>query len=281
MTESNNQELESYGGHSSGLNTIKDDGVMKRGKGSLGKKQTVTPKKKGLIYADDNIIPKPNVAFELGKLISRTNAEIAEEERCVHETHECLVTPKPTGDEESDESKPEPALAEEDHQMLSKGVGITPEVPDKSKSISTTSSEGSGIIPEVPDEVKGSSTAKVNAIIDLGSEDENYWSDEAKEIEGEIKWLSSDEEEEIHDDDDEKSIDIKEIDEVERTKSNDEYVVDDVAKEMKDREDVEIGKDDEEKADAEKTEEAKGDHEQVGNELGKVNQAKDVNAQDN
>ncbi|GKA37750.1 hypothetical protein Tco_0724315 [Tanacetum coccineum] len=41
-----------------------------RGKGSKGKKAAVTPKKKSSITADDNIIPKPNVAFELGKSVS-------------------------------------------------------------------------------------------------------------------------------------------------------------------------------------------------------------------
>nr|GEV29230.1 hypothetical protein [Tanacetum cinerariifolium] len=111
--------------------------------------------------------------------------------------------------------------------------------------------------------------------------------DDAKVNEGEIKWLTSDEEEEIHNDDDDRSIDIKETNEDEKTESdNDEYVVDDADEEMKVGENVKTGKDDEEmtdaeKADAEKTEEAKGIHEQVGNELAKCDQAKEVNAQDN
>ncbi|GKC99991.1 hypothetical protein Tco_1170266, partial [Tanacetum coccineum] len=80
-----------------------------RGKGSKGKKATVTPKKKGSITVDDNIILEPDVAFELGKSISRTEAEIAEEARRVHETHERLVTEKPTSLEESNEFNGEPA----------------------------------------------------------------------------------------------------------------------------------------------------------------------------
>ncbi|GKA33072.1 hypothetical protein Tco_0719439 [Tanacetum coccineum] len=40
------------------------------------------------IFADDDIIPEPDVALELGKSISKTEAEIAEEERRFHETHE-------------------------------------------------------------------------------------------------------------------------------------------------------------------------------------------------
>ncbi|GJR99539.1 hypothetical protein Tco_0316048 [Tanacetum coccineum] len=63
------------------INTIKDDGVLNRlkfvrtGKGSQGKKAAVTPKKKSFISADDNIIPKQDVALELGKSMSLTEAE--------------------------------------------------------------------------------------------------------------------------------------------------------------------------------------------------------------
>nr|GEY19598.1 hypothetical protein [Tanacetum cinerariifolium] len=80
-----------------------------RGKGSKGKKETVTPKKKILIIADESIIPAPNVVIELEKSISRTEAKIAEEARRVHETHECLVTKNPTSVEQYDESDGEPA----------------------------------------------------------------------------------------------------------------------------------------------------------------------------
>ncbi|GJX42576.1 hypothetical protein Tco_0257566 [Tanacetum coccineum] len=44
-----------------------------RGKGAKGKGATTTPKKKSSISADDNIIPEPDVAFELGKSVSRTD----------------------------------------------------------------------------------------------------------------------------------------------------------------------------------------------------------------
>ncbi|GJV42912.1 hypothetical protein Tco_1427448 [Tanacetum coccineum] len=151
-----------------------------RGKGSKGKKAPVTLKKKSLISADDNIIPEPDVALELGKSISQTKAEIAEEERRLHETHERLVTAKPTGVEESDESDGEPAnrltgkrrpserLAADTKKTIkaskeafrlqqitgdsSEGAGITPEVPDELTG--KTLREGVGIIPKVPDEVK-------------------------------------------------------------------------------------------------------------------------------
>nr|GEV64079.1 hypothetical protein [Tanacetum cinerariifolium] len=80
-----------------------------RGKGSQGKKQTITPQKKSFISAEDNIIPEPNVALELGNSISKTKAIIAEEERRLHESHEHLVTAKPTVVDEYDESDCEPA----------------------------------------------------------------------------------------------------------------------------------------------------------------------------
>ncbi|GJZ58635.1 hypothetical protein Tco_0614451 [Tanacetum coccineum] len=56
-----------------------------RGKGSQGKMQTVTPKNKSFISVEDIIIPEPNVALELGKLISKTEAKIAKEEIRLHE----------------------------------------------------------------------------------------------------------------------------------------------------------------------------------------------------
>ncbi|GJY78756.1 hypothetical protein Tco_0484557 [Tanacetum coccineum] len=152
-----------------------------KGKGSQGKKHTITSKKKSSISANDNTILEPDVAFELGKLISKTKAEISKEERRLHETHEHLITAKPTGDEESDESDGEPAymptgrrrpferlaadtkkaikaskeahILQQQTEDLSKGAGITPEVLDELTGKFTTLSEGSGIVLEVPDEV--------------------------------------------------------------------------------------------------------------------------------
>nr|GEW98237.1 hypothetical protein [Tanacetum cinerariifolium] len=76
----------------------------KKGRCKGGKRkvaQIITPKKKGLITADDYIIPEPDVAFELGKSISKTEAKIIEEAMRVHETYERLVTKKPTSLKES------------------------------------------------------------------------------------------------------------------------------------------------------------------------------------
>ncbi|GJV00676.1 hypothetical protein Tco_1329946 [Tanacetum coccineum] len=76
-----------------------------RGKGSKGKQQEVNTKKKTVITNDDKIITNdPDVAFELGKSISKTDVEIADETRRVHETHARLVTEKATSEEASEES---------------------------------------------------------------------------------------------------------------------------------------------------------------------------------
>ncbi|GJY10940.1 hypothetical protein Tco_0379125 [Tanacetum coccineum] len=71
-----------------------------KGKGLMGKKDIVTPSKKGLITADENIISDPDVAPKLGETISRTEAEEQEEARRVHETHERLMTKTTSNDEE-------------------------------------------------------------------------------------------------------------------------------------------------------------------------------------
>nr|GEV62895.1 hypothetical protein [Tanacetum cinerariifolium] len=76
-----------------------------KGKVSKGKKQEVTTKKKTVITIDDNIITiDPDVAFELGNSISKTDVEIADETRLVHDTHACFVTKKAANGKESKES---------------------------------------------------------------------------------------------------------------------------------------------------------------------------------
>ncbi|GKB69876.1 hypothetical protein Tco_0931288 [Tanacetum coccineum] len=60
--------------------------VKKRTSSKKRVKKTVT------IYAEDNIIPNPDVALELGKSISLTEAEEAEASRKVHATHVRIIT---------------------------------------------------------------------------------------------------------------------------------------------------------------------------------------------
>ncbi|GJT11925.1 hypothetical protein Tco_0858967 [Tanacetum coccineum] len=73
-----------------------------RGKEPLIRRKTSRRKfvkKKATISADDNIIPKPDIALELGKSISLAEAEEEAAAREVHDTHARIVT----------ESVPEPA----------------------------------------------------------------------------------------------------------------------------------------------------------------------------
>nr|GEU99613.1 hypothetical protein [Tanacetum cinerariifolium] len=197
---------------------------------------------------------------------ANTEAEIAEEERHLHETHEHLVTAKPTGVEEFDEFDGEPAnrptgrrrpsdtaeeqLAVDTMQEIknskkpsrsqphaggsSEGTGITLGVHDESTIIFTTSSEGIGTIPGVLDEKKKRSKMMkmmtIEALILKKTDDDEETDDEY-----------------VYDDD---------------------YVHNDEDEEMKDAEVDVTGKDDDEvsdaaKADAEKTEEVKGDYKKV------------------
>ncbi|GJX73790.1 hypothetical protein Tco_0312385 [Tanacetum coccineum] len=176
-----------------------------RGKGSQGKKTTDTHvadvdvseeyepepakkrtasrrvvKKKVTISADDNVIPDPYIALELGKSISLTKAEEEEAARQVHATRERIVTefePEPAKKKIGSRStrsvviqdtpsapKPKPAAS----KPKLKGVqSLTPEEQEaadtmqalkESKKTSRRqpgtggSSEGTGRIPGVPDE---------------------------------------------------------------------------------------------------------------------------------
>ncbi|GJS32811.1 hypothetical protein Tco_0531193 [Tanacetum coccineum] len=132
----------------------------------------------------------------------------------------------------------------------SKGACVTPEVPDESAGIFTTSSEGTGVKLGVPDEVKGSSKAKADSAIDWGSENKSDYSEEEKVDEEEIEWVFIDEEEETQndqdDDNDDRSINIEKTDDDEETNDeyvhDDEYVHNDMDEEMKDAEDAVTGK---------------------------------------
>nr|GEW29074.1 retrovirus-related Pol polyprotein from transposon TNT 1-94 [Tanacetum cinerariifolium] len=216
-------------GLSSGLNTIKDDGVLNRmkfvriredvqeygkaipgtmltnaikkseaykafidystglvppkktrGKGLKGKQQEVTTKKKNVITIDDNIITDdPDVAFELGKSISKTDAKIADETRSVHETYARFIREKAAIKEASEESGGELA-----HRKAMKANREATRIVQQSGA----SNEGSSITPE---------------------------SDESVD---DIPWVSTTDEEEKGDDDD-RSIDIEETND-ERTYSD-------------------------------------------------------------
>ncbi|GKA63862.1 retrovirus-related pol polyprotein from transposon TNT 1-94 [Tanacetum coccineum] len=229
-----------------------------KGRGSQGKKQVVTSKKKVSIYADDYIIPEQDVAIELGKSISLTEAEEEEAARRVYATHERLVTV-------SDESDPEPArrsigsrrpsgvVFRDTSQQLAVDMMQALKASRKtsmSQSHTGGSSEGAGVSPEVPGESTGIFTTSIEGTrIKLGIPDESDHSEEEKVDEEEIEWLNTDEEEEkqvFQDDDDDISNDIEETDDDKKTDDEfvhgDEYVHDDMDEEMKDAEVAVTGK---------------------------------------
>ncbi|GJR96393.1 hypothetical protein Tco_0268567 [Tanacetum coccineum] len=151
-----------------------------RGKGSQGKKTTDTPvadvdvseefnseparkktasrrviKKKVTISAADNIIPDLDVALELGKSISLTEAAEEEATRQVHTTHARIVTesiPEPARRRPSEQEAANTMKALKESKKTnrrqpcaegsSEGTGRIPGVPDESTVVSTTSSEG-------------------------------------------------------------------------------------------------------------------------------------------
>nr|GEV50401.1 hypothetical protein [Tanacetum cinerariifolium] len=201
------------------------------GKGLKGKKTTVTPKKKSSITVGNNIIPEPNVAFELGKSINKTEVKEQEEARRVHKPHEHLVYKKMTSVKESDDSDGEPANRTTGRRRQTSYVFRDASNVSKKKSLDP---EGAGIIPKVPDEAKGYSIAKVDSKIDWGSEDKSDWSDEEPVNEGDITWLFTDDEEKANEDDDkedvERSIDIEETGDERTDSKNDDQEVSDAEK---------------------------------------------------
>ncbi|GJV07197.1 hypothetical protein Tco_1344853 [Tanacetum coccineum] len=123
-----------------------------RGKGLQGKKTADTTEEsveKATISVDDNIIPEPDIALELGKSISLAEAEEEAAAREVHDTHARIMT----------ESVPEPArtirqssIAFRDTSSVSKKRRL-----DRKKIIGRQpgtggSDEGTGEIPGVLDE---------------------------------------------------------------------------------------------------------------------------------
>ncbi|GJX27381.1 retrovirus-related pol polyprotein from transposon TNT 1-94 [Tanacetum coccineum] len=95
-------------------------------------------KKKATISVDDNIVPEPDIALELGKSISLTEAEEEAAARQVHATHARIVSesvPKPARRRRSDivifENQ---KLKEQDWYWLGsdEGTGKIPKVPDES-----------------------------------------------------------------------------------------------------------------------------------------------------
>ncbi|GJZ58634.1 hypothetical protein Tco_0614450 [Tanacetum coccineum] len=83
---------------------------------------------------------------------------------------------------------------------------------------------------KVPDEGKGSSTTKTDTEINWGSEDDSHQSNDEHVNEGDITWLSTDEEEKGNEDDDDRSIDIEETDDERTNLENGDHAMTDVDK---------------------------------------------------
>ncbi|GKB34746.1 hypothetical protein Tco_0879688 [Tanacetum coccineum] len=213
-------------------------------------------KKKVSIFANDNIIHEPYVALELPKSMSLTEAAEEEVTRKVHATHERIVTesnPKharrrPSGIAFKDTSSMSKKISPDPSQKL-KGIQTltadeqldadTMQALKASKKSSRShshiggSSEGTGFIPGVPDE-----STVIIATSSEGTEENEY--SEEENVDEEIAWVSTGEVEEKKEDDDvddDKSVDIKETNDEETDDEfvqGNEYVQDDVDKEMED-----------------------------------------------
>ncbi|GJX85879.1 hypothetical protein Tco_0336653 [Tanacetum coccineum] len=202
-------------------------------------------KNKVTITVDDNIVPEPDVALELGKSISLTEAAEEEAARQVHATHARIVielVPKPTRRRPSVESAAKTCVCEAEVAGSSPGpwyvylstyqrpagegsnkeTSVSPGVPDKSIVVLATSSKGTSTKPGVLDEEKV--TSKANVILEWGSEQESEYSEEEDNDDDDdemIEWVDMDEEEEKKDDDDDKSIDLEQTGDEE---TDDEFV---------------------------------------------------------
>ncbi|GJW50586.1 retrovirus-related pol polyprotein from transposon TNT 1-94 [Tanacetum coccineum] len=117
--------------------------VKKRTSSKKRVKKTVT------ISAEDNIIPDPNVALELGKSISLTEAEAVRKVHAVHALKESRKS-----------SRRQPGTRD-----LNEGTGSKPRVIDESIVTSATSSEGTSVKPGVPNEDKDNTEERFGLIL--------------------------------------------------------------------------------------------------------------------
>nr|GEU97185.1 hypothetical protein [Tanacetum cinerariifolium] len=187
-------------------------------------------KKKVIIFVDDNIILDLDVALELGKSMSLTEAAEEEAARQVRVTHARVVTEsipeparrRPSGSAFRDTSSVSKNMSSDPSQKLKGVQPLTPEeqlaadIMQALKENKKTSrrqpgtrgsSEGTGVSPRVPDKSTIFPTTSIK-----GTEDDD---DET------IEWVDTNEEEEEKGDDDNKIIDIEQNDNEE---TNDEFV---------------------------------------------------------
>ncbi|GJT09574.1 hypothetical protein Tco_0856616 [Tanacetum coccineum] len=208
-----------------------------RGKVSKGKQQEVTTKKKTVITIDDNIITDDlDVAFELGNSISKTDAEIADETRHVHDTHARVVTEKAASGEESKESNGELAHRVTGIQVMTVEEQFAADTKKAMKASKKANREATRTLQQ-----SGGSTE--------GAEE----SDKSDENVDDIPWVSTSDEVEKGDEDDDRSIDIEENDDKRTDSDNGDLAMTDIEKN--------VAKKTEEQGDEEQAEEAQDDDE--------------------
>nr|GEZ16606.1 hypothetical protein [Tanacetum cinerariifolium] len=225
-------------GPSSGLHTIKYDGVISRlkfvrigedfqeyGRAIPDTMLTEDIKPSGIAFRDTSSVSKNKSPVQSQKLKGIQTLTVKE-----HLAADIMQALK---------SKQKISKSQSHTRVSSEGAGVTPEVPDKSTSLSKSSSKGTGTVPRVLDEVKDASEAKADFAIYWCSEDESEYSEEAI-VNEEIEWVIV-----IENFNDDEEINYEFM-------HGDEYVHDDVDEEMKDAEDAKTRKDDKEITDAEK-----------------------------
>nr|GEU79524.1 retrovirus-related Pol polyprotein from transposon TNT 1-94 [Tanacetum cinerariifolium] len=172
-------------------------------------------KKKVIIFAADNIILDLDVALELGKSISLTEAAEKEASRQVHATHARIVTesePKPAKKKTGSRSTRDVVIQDTPNNMqaLKESKKTSRGQPD-----TKGSNEGTGVSPGVLDK-----STVVPATSSEGTESE--YSKEDQGNDEEVDWIDFDEDEEKKDDtDDDKSINLEMTDDEE---TDDEFV---------------------------------------------------------
>ncbi|GJW98266.1 hypothetical protein Tco_0180074 [Tanacetum coccineum] len=256
-------------------------------------------KKKVSIFADDNIIPEPDVALELGKSLSLTKAAEEEAARQVHATHERIVIKsdpepprrRPSGIAFRDTSSVSKKMSLDLSQKLKGIQTLTPEekltadtmqiLKSSRKSIRSQphaggSCKGTGTKPGVLDESTVTPTTSSE-----GTEEESEYTKEDYDDEN-IKWVDTDEEEKKNDDDDDKSINLEKTDDEETDDEfvhSEEYVQDD-DEETDDESvhgDAQVNDDEDEKmANAEDADTGNGDEESIDAAKADAEKAKEV-----
>nr|GEW58782.1 hypothetical protein [Tanacetum cinerariifolium] len=209
------------------------------------------PPEKFTISADDKIIPEPDVALELEKYISLTEAAEEEVARQVHANHARIVTEyvleparrKPSGIAFRDTSSVKKKMSLDPSQKLKGVQTLTPkeqlaadtmQALKESKKISRRQQVLQNQVKELIG-YQGFPMSQQSLLKPQGSEEESEYT---KEDDNEnIKWVDTDEEDEKNDDDDDKSIDLE--------KTNDEETDDEFVENAKKAEEV---KDDVKKA---------------------------------